>query len=115
MRWMPTLPLCVPRATLQEDIYNGWHIPRDTLVFINAGYVQLILTFILSGLQSHSSIASFVGTQGYGTSQRCISLNGGLLRTTLTWNRFLAFMISCLASEGGALGNTARLHTAHPI
>ena len=48
MRWMPTLPLCVPRATLQEDVYNGWHIPRDTLIFINAGYappISVVATF----------------------------------------------------------------------
>lgn len=39
MRLIPTLPLGVPRATMADDVYNGWHIPKDTMVFLNAGFM----------------------------------------------------------------------------
>lgn len=39
MRWHPTLALGVPHTSLQDDIYNNSHIPKDTLVFFNAGFM----------------------------------------------------------------------------
>ena len=35
-RWNATLPLGVAHATLMDDIYGGYYIPRHTTVFVNA-------------------------------------------------------------------------------
>ncbi|KAJ6006938.1 hypothetical protein N7451_004882 [Penicillium sp. IBT 35674x] len=35
-RWAPLSPLGVPHASLEDDIYNGYHIPKGSVVFANA-------------------------------------------------------------------------------
>lgn len=35
MRWRPVLPLGVSHATLEEDIYNGYYIPKGSVVIAN--------------------------------------------------------------------------------
>ncbi|KAF8908850.1 cytochrome P450 [Gymnopilus junonius] len=35
MRWRPALPLGVARCTLEEDIYNGYYIPKGATVLMN--------------------------------------------------------------------------------
>ncbi|TBU62200.1 cytochrome P450 [Dichomitus squalens] len=35
-RWNATLPLGVAHATLADDTYEGYHIPKQTTVFVNA-------------------------------------------------------------------------------
>ncbi|KIP07601.1 hypothetical protein PHLGIDRAFT_70797 [Phlebiopsis gigantea 11061_1 CR5-6] len=35
MRWHPILPLSVPRRTARDDVYEGYVIPKDTVVFPN--------------------------------------------------------------------------------
>ncbi|CAO3597682.1 unnamed protein product [Absidia cylindrospora] len=35
LRLRPPAPLSVPHATSEDDVYNNWHIPRNTTVMIN--------------------------------------------------------------------------------
>ena len=34
-RWNPVAPLASPHATVREDVYGGWRIPRGTTVLPN--------------------------------------------------------------------------------
>jgi len=36
MRWHPAAPIGVPHATVEEDVYKGWRIPKGALVVANA-------------------------------------------------------------------------------
>ncbi|KAJ7291647.1 cytochrome P450 [Mycena rebaudengoi] len=35
LRWHPSVPLSLPRRTAQDDIYNGFFIPKNTMVLPN--------------------------------------------------------------------------------
>jgi cytochrome P450 len=35
LRWRPVAPLGVARSTLEEDVYNGYYIPKGATVLIN--------------------------------------------------------------------------------
>ncbi|KAF8990310.1 cytochrome P450 [Cyathus striatus] len=35
MRWNPVVPLSVPRSTTADDIYNGYYIPKGTIILPN--------------------------------------------------------------------------------
>ncbi|KAJ8585094.1 cytochrome P450 [Rhizopogon salebrosus TDB-379] len=35
MRWNPVVPLCLPHYTSDEDIYEGFRVPKGTIVFPN--------------------------------------------------------------------------------
>ncbi|KAK1988192.1 cytochrome P450 [Colletotrichum cereale] len=35
LRWRPGFPLAIPHATTQDDIYEGYHIPANTTIFMN--------------------------------------------------------------------------------
>ncbi|KAJ3546252.1 hypothetical protein NM688_g5535 [Phlebia brevispora] len=35
MRWMPVLPLGVPRRAIADDEYKGYHIPAGTIIMMN--------------------------------------------------------------------------------
>ncbi|KAJ7151718.1 cytochrome P450 [Mycena filopes] len=35
LRWHPAVPLSIPRRTVQDDIYEGYFIPKNTIVFPN--------------------------------------------------------------------------------
>ncbi|KAG2141130.1 cytochrome P450 [Suillus bovinus] len=35
MRWNPVVPLCVPHFTSKEDVYQGFRVPKGTVVFPN--------------------------------------------------------------------------------
>jgi hypothetical protein len=117
MRWMPVLPLCMPRATLKEDIYNGWHIPRGTLVFINAGYVPIQLPSSPITIQSSDRFSplyygadSCVEIQESGMHQKCTTLNAGFLHTIPMQPRSLACTILCLGLGQGALYDSLRFN-----
>lgn len=32
LRWMPVLPIGVPHAVIDEDVYNGYRIPKGCLI-----------------------------------------------------------------------------------
>lgn len=40
LRWMPAAPTGVPHATLEEDEYRGWRIPKGAIVIPNAWGMQ---------------------------------------------------------------------------
>ena len=35
IRWMPIAPIGFPHRAIEEDVYRGYHIPKDTLVIVN--------------------------------------------------------------------------------
>jgi len=35
MRWHPSAAYGFPHATMEEDVYRGWRIPKGTIVFAN--------------------------------------------------------------------------------
>jgi cytochrome P450 len=35
LRWIPAVPLGVPRATTEDDVYRGYFIPKGTIVMQN--------------------------------------------------------------------------------
>lgn len=41
LRWMPTVILGVPHRNTQEDVYNGWRIPKDTTMIINVWGIHM--------------------------------------------------------------------------
>ena len=34
MRWMPVLPIGVPHMLITEDYYNGYRLPKGTMVIV---------------------------------------------------------------------------------
>ncbi|THU79223.1 cytochrome P450 [Dendrothele bispora CBS 962.96] len=42
MRWHPPVPFSIPRRTTQDDIFNGYFIPKDTVVIPNLWYISLM-------------------------------------------------------------------------
>ncbi|KDQ53889.1 hypothetical protein JAAARDRAFT_415809 [Jaapia argillacea MUCL 33604] len=36
LRWLPIAPLAIPHATAEDDVYNGYLIPKGSIVFGNA-------------------------------------------------------------------------------
>ncbi|CCA71466.1 hypothetical protein PIIN_05404 [Serendipita indica DSM 11827] len=39
LRWLATVPLGVPHVSAKEDIFNGYYIPKGTMLHCNIGYV----------------------------------------------------------------------------
>ncbi|KAG2128089.1 cytochrome P450 [Suillus cothurnatus] len=35
LRWRPTIPCSIPHLTTTSDVYNGYYIPKDTIVMLN--------------------------------------------------------------------------------
>ncbi|EMD36558.1 hypothetical protein CERSUDRAFT_138257 [Gelatoporia subvermispora B] len=35
-RWLPVIPLGVPHASMEDDVYDGYHIPKGSIVIGNA-------------------------------------------------------------------------------
>jgi len=35
MRWHPSVPISVPRQTSEDDVFRGYHIPKNTMVIPN--------------------------------------------------------------------------------
>ncbi|PVF96183.1 cytochrome P450 [Serendipita vermifera] len=40
MRWRPPTPIGVPHATSEADIWKGYYIPKDSIVYCNLGCIQ---------------------------------------------------------------------------
>lgn len=38
LRWQPALPFAIPHAVVEDDSYNGYHIPKGTLVVAVSAY-----------------------------------------------------------------------------
>jgi cytochrome P450 len=36
LRWLTAVPVTLPHATIEDDIYRGWLIPKGTVVLANA-------------------------------------------------------------------------------
>ncbi|KAJ3729886.1 cytochrome P450 [Lentinula raphanica] len=37
-RWLPIVPLAVPHRAMKDDVFRGYFIPKDSLVFVNVWY-----------------------------------------------------------------------------
>ncbi|GJJ13505.1 hypothetical protein Clacol_007759 [Clathrus columnatus] len=44
LRWRPGLPLAVPHAALEDDIYGGYFIPKGSIVVADAWYISQLST-----------------------------------------------------------------------
>lgn len=42
LRWAPAAPLALPHRLIQDDTYNGFRIPKDTIVLPNIWFVCAI-------------------------------------------------------------------------
>ena len=40
MRWHVVAPTAVPHAAIQDDVYNGYLIPKGSLILANLWYVS---------------------------------------------------------------------------
>ena len=40
LRWMPPLPLGVPHFSMEDDVYEGYFIPKGTTVIGNCWWVR---------------------------------------------------------------------------
>jgi len=38
-RWNPVVPLAIPHVTSEEDVYNGFRIPKGTIIFGNSWHI----------------------------------------------------------------------------
>lgn len=38
LRWYPTLPFSIPHALIEDDVYNGMHLPKGSIVSPNVWY-----------------------------------------------------------------------------
>lgn len=39
LRWHPVAPMGIPHTTTQDDVYEGYFIPRGSMVLANIWYV----------------------------------------------------------------------------
>jgi cytochrome P450 len=40
LRWHPVAPLAIPHAATEDDIYEGYFIPKGSLILANIWYVK---------------------------------------------------------------------------
>ena len=43
LRWLPAAPLGVPRLLLDDDHYNGFHFPKNSIFLVNAWYATSVM------------------------------------------------------------------------
>lgn len=57
LRWNPSLPLGVAHYTTEDDVYEGYYIPKGTTVLANIWLVVLKTSFSpnLTGFQEYST------------------------------------------------------------
>ena len=41
LRWHTVGPMGLPHTTTEDDVYNGYFIPKDSVVLVNIEYVLL--------------------------------------------------------------------------
>jgi len=39
LRWRPPLPLSIPHKSTAEDVYNGYRIPKGSIIYSNVAYM----------------------------------------------------------------------------
>ncbi|KAJ2932181.1 hypothetical protein H1R20_g4891, partial [Candolleomyces eurysporus] len=39
LRWNPPVPLCLPHSSGKDDFYNGYHIPKDSIILPNIWFM----------------------------------------------------------------------------
>ena len=45
LRWHPVAPMGVPHQTTEDDIYEGYYIPKGALILPNIWYLCLLIWF----------------------------------------------------------------------
>lgn len=55
-RWMPIAPLSLPHATTEDDVYNGYHIPKGSIVVaVSLQYTNIrVIRSLLTGSYSRT-------------------------------------------------------------
>ncbi|KAI9067057.1 cytochrome P450 [Trametes sanguinea] len=60
LRWRPVVPLDVPHRLTEDDIYNGYYLPKGSLIVANAWYVtsrllnlRILRCFALPAFSAH--------------------------------------------------------------
>ena len=41
LRWNPVAPLGLPHVTFSDDVFEGYHIPKDSILLANIWYFKL--------------------------------------------------------------------------
>lgn len=57
LRWQLVIPL-VPHKTSEDDIYNGYFIPKGSLIFANSWYVSFLVEVGYSFLLAYAYFCS---------------------------------------------------------
>src|SRR5271170_1253181 len=48
LRWHPVGPIGVPHMTTEDDIFNGYLIPKGALILVNIWYASIFYSLLLS-------------------------------------------------------------------
>ena len=46
LRWNPVAPFGIPHKLIEDDVYKGYTLPKDTIVIPNTWYVNMLSHFI---------------------------------------------------------------------
>ncbi|KAG1821682.1 cytochrome P450 [Suillus subaureus] len=85
LRWCQVTPLGVPHMTTESDVYNGYFIPKDTIVFANIWFMPERF------IQEDGTLSDDLGQQQFGFGRRiCV---GKYLAEASVW----IAMVSILA------------------
>lgn len=79
VRWRPMLPLSIARRTAKDDVYEGYFIPKGTIVMPNSWCASLSLLSPSCSpnlLNCASSSGRLHSSQMQSTRPRSLSLNG---------------------------------------
>lgn len=69
LRWMPSAPVGLPHASIEDDVYRGYHIPKATMVIP----VRNIPSSILSASDISYLLLTFHPSVEYQASIPCIT------------------------------------------
>lgn len=76
VRWRPMLPLSIARRTAKDDVYQGYFIPKGTIVMPNSWYASLFFFFASERLNCMVTTGRLHFSQTQSTRPRSLSLNG---------------------------------------
>lgn len=54
LRWLPVVPVAIPHRAVADDEYNGYFIPKGSIVFGNTWYSHALLYMFIPSYTAHS-------------------------------------------------------------